>query len=371
LRAIEVVPADRGKCFKEFVELPYNLYRDNPYWVAPLRIAVRELLDRQKHPFWAHADGAFFLALVDGEPAGRIAAILDRKNNEFHSENAVFFGFFESINDKRVAQALLDSARQWARERGATVLRGPVNPSTNYECGLLVDGFDLSPIVMMPYNFDYYPELIEAAGFAKAKDLYAYAIPTDKFHTGKIERVARRVLAASGITIRPIDQTKFQQEVESVWEVYNAAWERNWGFIPMSRDEFMLMGKEMKQILKPELILMGEVKGKLVGFGLALPDINHALKHARGKLFPTGLLKILYYQRSIKTVRVLALGVVEEYRTSGVAAALYAELVRNGQKLGFEECEMSWILEDNILMNRSLALMGGKRYKTYRIYESN
>ncbi len=371
MRAIEIVPADEGRHFREFVELPYKLYRDDPYWAAPLRIAVKELLDRRKHPFWADADGAYFLALADGEPVGRIAAILDRKHNSFHSENAAFFGFFESVDDKGVAQALVGAARKWAQDRGAAVLRGPYNPSTNYECGLLIDAFDSSPVIMMPYNFGYYPALLESAGLRKVMDLYAYAIPTDAFHTAKIERVASRVLAANGITVRPIDIREFQKEVERVWEIYNRAWERNWGFIPMSRDEFTLMGKEMKQILKPDLVLMGEIEGKLVGFALALPDINEALKHARGKLFPTGLLKILYYQRSIKTVRVLALGVVEEYRTSGVAAALYAALVRNGRRLGFQTCEMSWILEDNTLMNRSLAAMGASRYKTYRVYESN
>jgi hypothetical protein len=187
----------------------------------------------------------------------------------------------------------------------------------------------------------------------------------------KIDRVADKVLKTTGVRVRPINMKDFEAEVARVWEVYGAAWARNWGFIPMSREEFALMGKEMKMILKPELVLIGEVGDRVVGFALALPDVNQALKPANGSLLPTGLLKILYYQRLIKSVRVLALGVVEEYRASGLAAGFYATLVRNARKLGFGDCEMSWILENNVMMNRSLEVMGAKRYKTYRLYEWN
>jgi GNAT superfamily N-acetyltransferase len=250
-------------------------------------------------------------------------------------------------------------------------LRGPVNPSTNYECGMLVEGFDSDPMVMMPYNPEYYPALMEQVGLRKSKDLYAWLSNANTIDMNKIGRVADKVLGKSGVTVRPIDMKNFAAEVAKVWEVYGAAWARNWGFIPMSKEEFALMGKEMKQILKPELVLIGEVEGRVVGFALALPDINQALKPARGRLLPTGIFKILYYQRLIKNVRVLALGVVEEYRASGLAAGFYATLVRNARKLGYGDCEMSWILEDNVLMNRSLEVMGAKRYKTYRIYEWN
>jgi len=208
-------------------------------------------------------------------------------------------------------------------------------------------------------------------GLTKAKDLLAYLSNANTISFAKIERIADKVLAKNGVRVRPINMKDFQGDVERVWEVYGAAWANNWGFIPMSREEFFQMGKEMKMILKPELVLIGEVGSKVVGFALALPDVNQALKHAGGSLFPTGLVKILYYQRLIRNVRVLALGVVEEYRTSGLAAGFYATLVRNARKLGFGDCEMSWILEDNVLMNRSLEAMGAKRYKTYRIYEWN
>jgi GNAT superfamily N-acetyltransferase len=246
-----------------------------------------------------------------------------------------------------------------------------VNPSTNYECGLLVDGFDSDPMVMMPYNPPHYGTLLEQAGLRKVKDLFAYLSNANTISMDKIERVAEKALRQTGVRVRPIDMKNFQADAERIWEIYNAAWERNWGFVPMSREEFLHMGKEMKQILKPDLALIGEVDGRMVGFSLALPDVNQALKPAGGRLLPTGLIKILYYQRLIRSVRVLLLGVVEEYRASGLAAGFYATLVRNARRLGFGDCEMSWILEDNVLMNRSLEVMGARRYKTYRLYEWN
>jgi GNAT superfamily N-acetyltransferase len=371
LGGIEVVAADRADkaALKDFIELPYGLYANYPHWVPPLRIAVKDLLNRDEHPFYKDAEAEFFLARQNGRTFGRVAAIIDRAHNRFHEENAGFFGFFECVDDIAVAEALLSAARQWVVSRGAKFLRGPVNPSTNYESGLLIEGFDSDPLVMMTYNPAYYPVLMDRVGLRKVKDLYAYESTSEKVHLEKIERASRRVLAKHGVRVRPIDLKNFDSEVERVWEVYKAAWSRNWGFVPMSKEEFVLMGKDMKQILKPELVLIGEVENQMIGFALALPDVNQALKPAKGSLFPTGLLKILYYQRGIKSVRVLALGVVPEHRASGVAASFYATLVQNARKLGFGPCEMSWILEDNVLMNRSLEVMGAKRYKTYRIYE--
>jgi GNAT superfamily N-acetyltransferase len=353
------------------VELPFTLYRRESHWVPPLRMAVKELLDRKKHPFYAQAEAEFFLARRDGRVVGRIAAVKDRNHNRFHSEEAGFFGFFECADDHEAARALLEQARQWTATRGAKFLRGPVNPSTNYECGMLIEGFDRDPMVMMTWNPPYYPALMERVGLRKAKDLLAYVSNANTIGMEKIGRVADKVIAKNGVRIRPINMKDFQADVERVWEVYGAAWARNWGFIPMSREEFFLMGKEMKMILKPDLVLIGEAGDKVVGFALALPDVNQALKRAGGSLFPTGLLKILYYQRLITNVRVLALGVVEDYRASGLAAGFYATLVRNARKLGFGDCEMSWILEDNVLMNRSIEAMGAKLYKKYRIYDWN
>jgi GNAT superfamily N-acetyltransferase len=368
LGGVEVVAADT-KALREFIELPFTIYRDDPHWVAPLRIAVRELLDREKHPFYTNAQAEFFLARRNGKTVGRIAAILDQNYNRFHDEKTGFFGFFESVDDAAVADALLTRARQWVSDRGAQVLRGPVNPSTNYESGMLVEGFDSDPMVMMTYNPAYYPALMDRIGLRKAKDLLAYLSSADQIHLDKIERAAQRALSRNGVRLRTINMKEFDREVERVWEVYCSAWSRNWGFVPMTREEFFQMGKEMKQILKPELVLIGEVGDRVVGFALAVPDVNQALKPARGSLLPLGLLKILYHQRLIKSVRVIALGVVPEHRSSGLAPGFYATLVQNARKLGYGPCEMSWILEDNVLMNRSLEVMGAKRYKTYRIYE--
>jgi GNAT superfamily N-acetyltransferase len=334
-------------------------------------MAVKALLDRKKHPFYRHAEAEFFLARRDGQPVGRVAAILDRNYNRFHEEETGFFGFFECADSPELARMLLTTARGWLRSRGACVMRGPVNPSTNYECGLLIDGFDSDPFVMMTYNPPYYAALMDGVGLHKAKDLYAYHAFVAKADGSKVQRVAERALQANGIAIRPISMKHFWKDVEALWGIYNSAWSRNWGFVPMTRDEFMAMAKEMKLVLSPDLVLVGEAGGRVVGFALGLPDVNQALKPARGRLFPLGLVKILYYRRLITNLRIVALGVVEEFRTAGVAAAFYATLFRNGVRLGYTECEMSWVLEDNILMHRSLVAMGASRYKTYRIYEWN
>lgn len=367
---LEIVTVDKGT-MKEFIEFQYALYKDDPLFVPQPRMAVKDLLNREKHPFYKNAEMELFLARRDGKTVGRVAAIFDRAHNRYHEEKGGFFGFFECLDDQQAANALLERARQWTRGRGATFLRGPVNPSTNYECGTLVEGFDSSPMVMMTYNPRYYPDLFEKAGMKKAMDLLAYGSHAQKIELNKIERVAERALKQNGVTVRPIDMKNFDAEVARVWSVYGSAWAKNWGYVPMTKEEFELMGKDMKMILKPELVLIGEKEGRTVGFALALPDVNQALKPAGGHLFPLGLLKILYYQRLVKSVRVLALGVVEEFRTTGLAAAFYATLVKNARKLGFGDCEMSWILENNVMMNRSAELMGAKRYKTYRLYEWN
>jgi len=371
LAGVEIVTVQDKQSWREFVDLPYRLYRNHPYWVPPLRMAQKEMLDTRKHPFYAHADMQCFLARRDGQVCARVAAIVDRNFNAFHEEQAGAFGFFESIDDVAVARAVMEAARTWLRERGVQVIRGPLNPSTNYECGLLVEGFDSSPSVMMTYNPPSYPKMLEAVGLRKAKDLLAYWSTPGAVNGARIERVAGRAAGAQGVAIRTIRMREFAQELDRIWNLYNSAWTRNWGFVPMTREEFLHVAAEMKQILKPDLALIGEVDGRAVGFALALPNINQALKHAGGRLFPLGLVKILYHQRLINELRVLLLGVVEEYRTTGVAAGFYAELIRNARRMGYGHSEMSWILEDNVLMNRSLEAMGARKYKTYRIYEWN
>lgn len=371
MSGLEIVPVRDKRGWRRFIDLPYSQYRGDPNFVPQLRIAQKELFDLEKHPFYKHAEMECFLAMRDGRAVGRVAAIWDRNHIEFCQEQAGFFGFFECVNEPPVAAALLGAARQWLLGHGAQVIRGPVNPSTNYECGVLVDGFDSPPMIMMTYNPPYYDALLTGAGLRKARDLYAYIAPVDQPGFERILRVADRAAGPNSVRVRPIRMKAFTEDVELVWNVYNSAWNRNWGFVPVSRDEFMFMARDMKAILEPGLVLLGEVRGKVVGFALALPDINQALKYANGRLLPLGLLKILYHKRSVRSMRVLALGVVEEYRTAGVAAGFYAELFRQAGRLGYHDCEMSWILENNTLMNRSAEALGGKRYKTYRIYEWN
>ena len=255
------------------------------------------------------------------------------------------------------------------QQRGARFMRGPMNPSANCECGLLVEGFDSSPVILMTYNPRYYPQLMEQAGFRQEKDLYAYYLSKEIVSVERAERVAQRALEAKQIQLRPIRMKDFESEVERVWEVYNSAWSRNWGFVPMTREECFWLARELKPIAVPELVLMAEVSGRLVGFLLALPDINQALKHTRSRFLPVVLLTVLYHRRKIRTIRAVLLGVLEEFRTAGMAAALYAEIIRRGIRLGYRDCEMSWILDDNAMMIRPIELLGGQRYKTYRIYQ--
>jgi GNAT superfamily N-acetyltransferase len=365
----EITPVKTRKELRDFLTLPYPLYRKDPYWVPPLWTVQKRLIETRDHPFYGHGDIQCYLARLDGHPVGRIAAILDHDFNRVHKESAGFFGFFESINDAEVSRALFEAARNWVFGRGAKFIRGPMNPSANYECGLLVEGFDSPPQIMMTYNPQYYAGLIEGAGFRRAKDLYSFYLSADDLMVERAERIAQHALEAKGVRIRPIVMKNFESEAQRVWEVYNSAWSANWGFVPMTREEFFFLARELKDIAVPDLVLMAEVSGRLIAFMLALPDINQALRHTRSRFLPLLVFNILYHKRSIRSMRVVLLGVLEEFRTTGVAAALYAETIRRGLRLGYRDCEMSWVLDDNVLMIRSIESLGGRRLKTYRIYE--
>lgn len=365
--AIERVEGWRSR--REFLEFPYRHYRGDSLWVPPLRVEQRALFDVRRHPFYREAEMERFLAVSGGRTVGRIAAILDHRYIRHHGENAGWFGFFESEEDPEIVAALVGAAAEWLARRGIRIMRGPMNPSANYECGLLVEGFDSPPCIMMPYNPPYYDRLLQQVGLRKARDLYAWHTTATEIQVQRAEHVAQRAAREHGVRVRPVRLKDFQAELERFFQIYNAAWSRNWGFAPMSREEMEYLGRQMRPIVDPNLALLAEIRDKPVGCALALPDINQALRHARGRLFPLGLFKILYHKRSIRRMRVLILGVLEEYRTTGAAAALYAALFRNGRRAGYEEGEFSWVLEDNVLMNRSLEALGARRYKTYRIYE--
>jgi GNAT superfamily N-acetyltransferase len=370
LSKIDVIPVTTSRDMREFIRLPWKIYHGDPHWVPPLVMDLKKLFDKKKYPFFQHSEADFFLARRNGETVGRIAAILNNNHNAFHHERCAFFGFFETVNDQAVATALLEKAADWAREKGMTALRGPANYSTNDTCGLLIDGFDSSPVILMTYNPRYYVDLIENAGFSKAMDLYAWWMIKEQGLNPKIIRVGEKVLQEENITLRTLNMKNFEREVEVIKKIYNEAWSANWGFVPMTDAEFDFLARDLKPAVDPRLVLLVEKDGEPVGFSLSLPDYNVALKKLNGRLLPFGLFKLLYYKRRIKHIRVLTLGVVRKLQTnSGIGAALYMETFRRGTAIGFNAGDFSWTLESNTLINRGMKLLGAKLYKRYRFYE--
>jgi GNAT superfamily N-acetyltransferase len=322
------------------------------------------------HPFYQHAQAQLFLARNgDGQVVGRVAAIKNDAHTAQHHDGVGFFGFFESERDPAIAAALFDAARAWLSSRGLRVMRGPVSPSINDEVGLLIDGFDTPPVVMMPHNPPWYAELVEASGFAKAKDLLAYRHLKASTDVQRVTRMADVLAKRNKIVIRPLNMKHFQAEVDRVRFLYNTAWEANWGAVPMTDAEFADLAKQLKPVVVPDLVAFGEVDGQLAGFALALPDLNVALKHMDGRLLPFGWAKALWYSRKVPGLRTLTLGVLPQFRRTGLAELLYLTIIRNGLAKGMTYGESSWILEDNYLMRQALEKIGGEAYKTYRLYD--
>jgi GNAT superfamily N-acetyltransferase len=335
---------------------------------------VELLLSREKNPFFEHAEAEYFLAERDGQIVGRIAAISNRLHNETHGDRVGFFGFFEAVDDQTVADRLLEAAAEWCRARGHDVLRGPTSFSVNDECGLLVDGFETPPTLMMPHNPRYYGALLERAGFAKAKDLWVYEGGREDRYVPVPERLARGtelIRQRMGITIRPLDMKDFEGEVERIKELYNAAWEKNWGFVPMTEHEIDHLAEQFKPVVIPELVPMAVKDGKLIGFGITLPDLNVVFRRNRsGRMFPM-ILKLLWAlkTRKIRRARILLLGVLPEYRGKGVDAMLYHWIWTKSGEREIYWGEAGWILEDNPAMNAGLEKMTFRVYKTYRLYD--
>ncbi|HEX2646990.1 MAG TPA: N-acetyltransferase [Candidatus Dormibacteraeota bacterium] len=337
--------------------------------MAPLRMDVRTLLTPSKNPFFEHAELQAFLARRDGRTVGRIAAIKNDAHTRTHGDRVGFYGFFEAVDEQPVADALFEAAARWVRERGFRVLRGPMSPSINDECGLLVDGFDTPPTVMMPHNPAYYVPLHERHGFAKAKDLLALESPGIEI-PARIARVAQALAQRRGITLRPLNMKRFREEVELVKALYNEAWEKNWGFVPLTEAEIEHLAKQLKPVVEPDLICFAERAGRVIGFAVALPDLNVALKHnPSGRLW--GLPKILWYARKVRRCRILLLGLLKEYRVSGVDALMYHWIWTKGVEHGYGWGEASWILEDNTAMLNGAVALGFRPYKTYRIYDKS
>lgn len=342
--------------------------------MPPLRIAVRDALDKRANPFYRQADRQLFLALRHGRPVGRIAAIENRAHNQFHGDRVGFFGFFESIDDQDVANALFAAAERWLHSRGLDTMRGPMNPSTNHECGMLVDGYHEHPMIMTTWNPRYYPALVEAAGFAKAKDLLAYFFSgqgNDAFELPDRYRAhAERALDGKRLTFRDLDLKDFDREVERCWEIYNAAWEKNWGFFPMSRESFLHEAKVLKYIIWPEFAFIAEANGEPAGFMIIVPDFHQAFKAVgNGRLLPTGLFKLIAAKRRLRSGRIMILGAKAEYRRRGIFALFANEMFQRAKRRGFDGGEASWILEDNDKLNRPLVALGAKEYRRWRIYD--
>lgn len=353
-----------------FIKFQWRVYRDNPHWVPPLLMDRKKLIDRKGNPFYKHARMELFVAERDGGIVGRIGAIINDNHNKEHKENIGFFGFFECIDDQAVANALFDAAGAWLKQQGVTAMRGPASPSVNDEYGLLVDGFDKPPMILMAYNPPYYQQLIEGYGFTKAKDLWAYYLHSERvFSSEKLVRVSELLKKREGLVIRSLNMKDFDNEVKRIREMYNKGWEGNWGEVPMTEDEFNYAAKDLKAIVDPELVIIAEVKGKPVGFGLSLPDLNVVLKHnKRGYLVPA-LVRMLLFKKRVDAIRVVILGVIPEYRNSGIGGVLFYETGKRSVQQGYPHGEASWVLEDNVMMNRGAEMMSGERYKTYRVYQ--
>jgi len=369
---LTVTPVAGRRDLKSFIELPFELYAGVDQWVPPLIAERRRHLDRRRNPFFRHADAEYFLARRGERVVGRISAQIDQRFNEFHDNDWGQFGFYESSDDREVASALIDAACDWLRERKRDKAIGPLDFSTNHECGLLVDGFELRPQILENWHHPYYGPLLEGCGLTKAMDLYKWSLHV----SGKgdvmpiIFDLAEKLETEHGITIRGMRKRDLHAEVERFMEVYNAAWERNWGFVPLTDEEIRHYAKELRPVLDSNWAMVAETaEGETVGVGLTLPDYNQVLKKLNGRLLPFGWAKALRARKTIDSVRVFALGVKPDYQHTGIAAGLYKRHYEMAASTPQHGGETGWILEVNKPMNKAMKAMGGEIVKTYRIYE--
>ncbi len=333
---------------------------------------VREALDTKRNPFYRQADIQLFLAERDGRAVGRIAAIENRAHNRFHGDSIGFFGFLELLDDREAAAALIDAASLWLGERGLTALQGPMSPSTNHECGLLVSGFEHHPMIMTPWNPPYYEELLEQAGLAPVKDLLGYLLPLGNGFAlpERIERMAERTKSKLGLTFRSADMGRYKSEVALCWEIYNDAWEDNWGFVPLTWEEFEFASRSLKQILRPDFWFIAEVDGVPAGFMVIATDLNRILRHVpSGRLSPLAMARIFFGIGKVKRGRILALGIRAKYRTRGILPLFFREAARRAQAIDAIEAEASWILDDNAPMRAVMEAMGSDVYRRWRLYQ--
>lgn len=355
---------------KRFIEFIYDFYQDAEHWVPPLRMDQKKLIDTEKNPFFQNAEIELFIAEKNGKDVGRIAAIVDHRFNEFHKTRTGHFGFFECINDQHTANLLFRVASDWLKDRGMNKVMGPASPSMMDTIGVLIDGFDKDPYVLMPYNYDYYDDLIKAAGFQKEMDLYAYMVDTETVSLDRMNRAMKIVKhRLPDIKIRPVDLKNLKSEIDIVRNIFNQAWKKNWGFIPLTEAEFDAVAKDLKFIIDTDFAHIAEMNGEPVGFSIGIPNINEILKTMNGNLFPFGIFKLLWKKRKLNSLRTALMGVVPEHQGKGIDALLHHRSIQNGlQGENKTESEMSWVLESNPEMIRVAERIGGKLDKTYRMY---
>jgi GNAT superfamily N-acetyltransferase len=371
MSAIVVQPVRSRRERKLFLSYPWLQYRGDPNWIPPLRGNQREMVGYARHPFYERNEIQTFLAYRSGEVCGRIAAILNRGHIERYHEQRGFFGFFECVDDQEAAGRLFDAARQWLTDRGIPSMRGPTNPSLNYELGLLIEGFDSPATFMMTYNPPYYAKLIEGYGFRKTQDLYAYWGHIDMLPkvAEKLRPLALGIIEHLGVRIRTLDRAHFREDVEAFLNIYNRSLSNTWGFVPMSEGEVRHLAQGLKYLIVPELAVGVEVDGRLVGAVFGLPDYNPRIRQIDGRLFPFGFWRMLRNKQGIKRIRAISTNVLPEYQRQGLGLVLMHGLVPKAMEWGIEEAEFSWILESNRLSWRSVEKGGAIRTKTYRLYD--
>ncbi len=352
-----------------FIDFPFDLFKGHPHWVGELKRDTRHMLELS-HPFWRHAERRLFMAYRGGQPAGRIAAIVNRAHNSFHGENCGFFGFFDCEDRQETADALFAAAAKYLKAQGMDSVRGPVNPSTNESCGMLLEGFDSDPMVMMPYNPPYYLDLTAGAGFAKAKDLFAFRVKPSHGFGERFEKIVARMNRHGAIKLELVDIKNLDKAIAEIKEIYNSAWDKNWGFVPMTDEEFNDLAAAMRPLLKPEYLYFARVEGQAAGFVMLLPNFNIPLKAVRGSLNPLNIVQFLWKMRfGMRSGRLLTLGVKKEFRNRGIEMLLIKQAFEAGSKMRWDFGEMSWTLEDNEQINRIIETIGGEVYKKYRLFE--
>ncbi len=366
---IDIVPVKSQKEINQFIDFPYKLYRTEPNWVPPLRMSQREMFN-SKHLFWQRNPHQFFIAKKNDCIAGRIAAFINQEHNSFYHTNDACFGFLEGENDFEIFQALLTAAEKFAIGHNCHVITGPLNPSLHYELGVLVDGFETPPYFMLTHNYNYYDEQIKSYGYIKLKDFYSYKIDASQYvPTEKMKRVGAFLKQRYDIQIRNADIKSFNKELGTLHSIYNDAFIGHWGFTPIEKDEFYLLAKDMKSIIDPRLVLIAEINKEPIAFLLCLPNYNEVfIKIKNGKLFPAGIFKLLSGKKKIRNVRVITIAVKKKYQYLGIGALLYPEIMERCRELNYTKGDLSWVVEDNIMMNQVIKALSAVPYKTYRLY---